>query len=284
MILLTSNQYTGRHFGSSISPSHYLQLPGPPGNCSVAFPKMAAALTDSLNSVCASVVDAGYDSHDDSSDDPLMAAADVAVDALIAAAREAASNRSRLYAKVAADDADAVVVSRLAALGICGDAAISLIAGSVEAVADVAEEVLGAGHSSTEAAALQRIWLASSISGRRQLTELSRRLLPLSRLPPGTRATAVGRVPVTQSVPDDVGVRVAPPAAAATGKAAVLDTKSTAALTATTRVLLCVFLLPETPPKKPTSCPGKSDDPTCRPQKPRFKMGESFVFVSGGSR
>ena len=196
MKLLTSNHYTGRHFGSSLSPRIIFSYPVPPGVCSVACAKMAAASTvpspTSLgSSVIPSIVDMGIndifdDGHSDlgdSCDDPLEVAADVAVDALITAAREAARGRSLLYAKVAEDDADAAVVSRLAALGICGEAAISLIAGSAEALVDVAEEVLGAGHTTAEAAALQRVWLASSISGRRQLTELSRRVLPLSRLP-----------------------------------------------------------------------------------------------------
>ena len=245
---------------------------------------MAAAPTDSFNSVFPSIVDVGYNSHGDSSDDPLEVAADVAVDALITTAREAARERSRLYAKVAADDADAVVVSRLAALGICGDAAISLIAGSVKAVADVAEEVLGAGHSSAEAAALQRVWLASSIAGRRQLTELSRRLLPLSRLPPGTRATAVGRVPVTQAVPDDVGVHVAPPAAAAPGKSAVLDTKSAAALTATTRVFLASSSSPKRPRKTPPPAPDKVMTPLAGHKNLDSKWEKVLGFWSGGSQ
>ena len=81
----------------------------------------------------ADVFDDGHGDIGDGCDDPLDSAADVAVDALINAAREATRGRTLLYAKVAEDDADAAVVSRLAALGICGDAAISLIASSAAA-------------------------------------------------------------------------------------------------------------------------------------------------------
>ena len=201
------------------------------------------------------------------SDDPLESAADVAVDALTKEAREATRGRTLLYAKVAEDDADAAVVSRLAALGICGEAAISLIAVSAEALGDVADEVLGADHTTAAAAALQRVWLASTLPGRRQLTDLSRRLIPLTRLPPGTRATAAGRVPVAQSMADGGGVRLdAAPVLEASGRLSVLGKKSAAALTAATQVFLASSSSPKRPRKNLPPAPEKRDDFTSRPQ------------------
>ena len=92
----------------------------------------------------------------------------------------------------AAEAADAAVVLRLDALGISGPAAVSLIAPSVDALGGVTDEVLGPLHTAEAAAALQRVWLAAVAPGRRELTALSRRLLPTSLLPPGTRVLPVG--------------------------------------------------------------------------------------------
>ena len=111
-------------------------------------------------------------------DDPLASAAAVAVDELIAAAQTATRCRTVFAAKVVAADDDAAVLSRLAAIGICGEAAISLIGSSTEALVAVAEEVLGVDHTAAAAAALHRVWTAAKLPGRRQLTDLSRRLIP----------------------------------------------------------------------------------------------------------
>ena len=181
------------------------------------------------------------DDPDGGCDEPLELAADLAVDALITAARKAAE-----------DNADAAVVARLEDLGICGEAAISLIVGSVEAVADVAEEVLGVGHTPAAAAALQRVWLRSTLPGRRQLTELSRRPIPPTRLPPGTRVTAAGRVPVTKLQADGGGERLdAAPEAMASGRFSGSGKKSAAALTAATHVFLASTSSPKRPRKNP---------------------------------
>ena len=73
----------------------------------------------------------------------------MAVDELITAARSRAERA--VVAAAVADDA--AVVFRLAAIGICGDVAISLIASSVERLDDVADELLGVDHTVTAAAA-----------------------------------------------------------------------------------------------------------------------------------
>ena len=88
--------------------------------------------------------------------------------------------------------ADAVVVLRFDASGVSGPAAVSLIAPSVDALGGVADEVLGPLHTAEAAAALQRVWLPAVAPWRRELTALSRRLLPTSLLPPGTRVLPGG--------------------------------------------------------------------------------------------
>ena len=54
------------------------------------------------------------------------------------------------------------MVSHLAAIGVCGDAAISLIASSAGRLDDVADEVLGVDHTAA-AAALHRVWAAAKL-------------------------------------------------------------------------------------------------------------------------
>ena len=139
-------------------------------------------------------------------DDPLVAA----VDTVITAAADSA--------------ADAEVVRLLTVMGVCGDAAISLIASSTQQLDAVANEVLGANHTAAAAAALRRVWLAAKLPGCRQLTDLSRRLIPPTCLPAGTRAVSLrghsfGGPVGTQSVADNGGGRVnAAPTVVAVGR------------------------------------------------------------------
>ena len=94
-------------------------------------------------------------------DDPLELAAALAVDELITAAQTAACIRAELAVLAAAEADDAAVALRLAAIGICGAAAISLIASSVVRSDDVADAVLGVDHTAA-AAALHRVWTAAN--------------------------------------------------------------------------------------------------------------------------
>ena len=176
-------------------------------------------------------------------EDPLEMAAALAVDELIIAASTAAAAAAGAAAAAAvmADDND--VVSRLAAMGICGDAAISLIASSADRLDDVANEVLGDGHTAAAVRALHRVWRASVNPGQRALTDLSRRLLPPSLLPPGTRAPH--RPIGTQSMGDLRGDDGIQSMGGVHGNDAPPSAKSTAALTASTLVFLAATSAPK---------------------------------------
>ena len=118
-----------------------------------------------------------------------------------------------VIAEAAAGAADDEVLRLLNAMGVCGDAAISLIASSTQQLDAVADEVLGANHTAAAAAALRRVWTAAKLPGRRQLTDLSRRLIPPTCLPAGTRAVTLrghsfGGLGETQSVANTGGGRV----------------------------------------------------------------------------
>ena len=68
---------------------------------------------------------------------------------------------------------------------------VATTASSDADLGDVADVDLGVGQTAVASAALHRVCSVAVISGRRQLTALSRRLIPTTPLPPSTRGMAL---------------------------------------------------------------------------------------------